>query len=219
MCLSEKDDFLTLSLFSLSLSLSFSYYYYYYFIIIIFFFFFFHHSFDSLVHKISDPHTHRITAKCLLSFGCHTIDPETFLSAYILACFPERVADSAELCRTANPLLGAFEMVLAGSSSTTLLLAQQQQQEQQALLLNNNNNYHHLLLKHERAYLEAFSSWKNRCLERLGFWVELCDPLRLVVDYVVYIRDVRQAVVEHDDDGAAESKKEGVVVARSIGVH
>jgi hypothetical protein len=164
----------------------------------------FHNSFYSLVHKILDPHTHQVTAKCLLSLGCHTIDPETFLSAYVMACFPERVADSAALCRTANPLLGAFEMVLVGST-----LAQQQQQ---AL-----KNHHHLLLQHERAYLEAFSSWKNRCLERLGFWVELCNPLRLVVDYVVYIRDVRQAVVEND--GGVEPKKEGAVFARSIRVH
>ena len=166
----------------------------------------FHNSFYSLVHKILDPHTHQVTAKCLLSVGCHTIDPETFLSAYMMACFPERVADSAALCRTANPLLGAFEMVLVGST-----LAQQQQQ---AL-----KNHHHLLLQHERAYLEAFSSWKNGCLERFGFWVELCNPLRLVVDYAVYIRDVRQAVVEHDDGGAEPKKEEGAVFARSIGVH
>ncbi len=116
--------------------------------------------------RVSDPLVQQTTADCLESLQC-CIDPKTFLCAYVVALFPGRVPGSLMLFKAAHPMLGLFECAVGGvhfpESRTSLVNA-------------------------VSAYAAAFDLWRDTCFERSGFWVEMCDSLRLVVDYVVYIR-------------------------------
>jgi len=123
--------------------------------------------FDSLVSVVSDPVVQIKTTLCLEHLQCK-IDSKTFLSAYILVCFPSRVAcSSVAVFEASNLLLGAFEVLCAMGCAYT-------------------EDRHASLVSAASVFAESFEEWKKDCMERFGFWIEMCDALRLVLDYVLW---------------------------------
>lgn len=125
--------------------------------------------FDQLVSFVSDPAVLLTTGDCLEQLHC-TIDPEIFLSAYVVACFPEKNFRNRMLLSAAQPMLGAFEVLICSAKRPL--------------------DRHAAFLREASVYAGVFCLWKECCIERYGFWVESCDALRLVVDHALWSRGV-----------------------------
>ena len=116
---------------------------------------------------VSDPRVQAKITDCLEMLQC-SLDARALLSAYVVACFPERGVGDIVLFEAYHPLLGAFEMVCASSSGGT-------------------GDCNAAFVKAALVYVNALDIWRNRCTERFGFWIEKFDSLRLVVDLRSYI--------------------------------